>query len=118
MHPKEAENDPDPHEVSVPGVLAQLHKEHVIDGDAVAQLHKQPVSGNKQQPACATLQTQPPPTPAPPNGPSIDQGANEQDVTVHGSKADSLACVHRPLSTGAARKHRVLQMIPPPHTGS
>ena len=43
MHPKEDENEPAPHEVLLPGILAQWHKEHVIDGDAVAPLHKQPV---------------------------------------------------------------------------
>ena len=44
MHPKEDENYPAPHEVVLPGIPAQLYKDRVIDGDAVAQLHKQPVA--------------------------------------------------------------------------
>ena len=60
MHPNEDENDPDPHEVLLPGTLAQLHKEHAIDRDAVAQLHKQPVGGGR--------------------------GATAQDATVNGAR--------------------------------
>ena len=44
----------------------------------------------------------------PRNGPGMDQGANAPDVAVNGSTADSLACVHCPLSMGAARGKRGL----------
>ena len=40
MPPKEDGNVSDPHKVLRPSILAQLQMEHVIDGDAVAQLHR------------------------------------------------------------------------------
>ena len=38
------EDEPDPHDVLLLSILAQLEREHVIDGNAVAQLHMQPTS--------------------------------------------------------------------------
>ena len=48
------EDEPNPHDVLLPSMLAQWEREHVIDANAVAQLCMQPTSGEGEELKCLT----------------------------------------------------------------